>query len=228
MSSETTATDVSQKNPEYSFAIDRNILTAMQLFQSPDKNRYILNSVWFEIAKGLNSTMSLTLVGTDGRRLAVYEAEIRPDAMISEEMPSVDQFAVDITGVTKLPKTKDPAMPPCIVTVRSRFVEFKCGKYTYRSGKVDGVYPNWRAVVPADSPTETKEIGLNSELLQSFGKAAKILARQTHLRLALHGTASVVGITFPKEPAFTGYLMPMITDEERAERDSAKATEAAA
>lgn len=203
--------------PLYSFGIPRNVLLAIQIFQSTDETRAVLNAAKFEISRSVGPGHGLILVATDGRRLGVYDTEILPDSLLTGELPATDEFLIDLTGAKKLPKIKGDGRLVS-VAVFERHVEISAGKYTYRTAKIEDKFPTWRQVLPTGELANTKEIAFNSKLLGAFGKAATMLTENETLQLGLRGKASAIVIQFPTDPEFTGVLMPVqLEKEEKAD-----------
>lgn len=104
---------------------------------SLDETRFVLNGVFFSF-KG----DKLTLVATDGRRLALAE--------INElEIPKSQEreFIVRTKAVTELMRTlKDDG--DATIRLAQNLVEFECGPTTIISKLVDGNYPNYLQVIP--------------------------------------------------------------------------------
>jgi DNA polymerase III subunit beta len=129
---------------------------------STDESRYVLNGIFFSLKEG-----KMTLVSTDGRRLALVDEEVE----ISEK--SVGEFIVPAKAVNELNR----------LLLDKGEVEIKFGEnqasFSLRDEKgdyallitklIEGNYPNYRQVIPA----ETKErISLvREELMQALRRA---------------------------------------------------------
>lgn len=212
----------------YSFTVSRAVLTAIHLFQSPDETRRALFATKFEISAALSGRTNLVLVGTDGRRLGVYEAEIFEDSLLSGELPKSAEFSIDLTGVRKLPKVRGVDGSLVSVAVFEKHVEISCGKYTYRAPMNEEKFPNWRQVLPVGDVEPTKAIAINWKFLTSFGAAAKLLTdgRSDTLKLGFRGAESAVEVRVPSDRGFTGILMPVRIDEDKPSDSEIKKDEA--
>lgn len=121
---------------------------------SLDETRYVLNGIFFAF-KG----DKLTLVATDGRRLALAEVndlEIPP----SQER----EFIVRTKAITELMRAlKDEG--DVVVRLAQNMVQFECGSTTLISKLVEGNYPNYVQVIPTkvnERVTVEREALLNS------------------------------------------------------------------
>ena len=104
---------------------------------SLDETRYVLNGIFFAF-KG----DKLTLVATDGRRLALAEVN-------DLEIPTSQEreFIVRTKAITELMRAlKDDG--DVIVRLAQNMVQFECGATTLISKLVEGNYPNYVQVIP--------------------------------------------------------------------------------
>ena len=196
----------------YSFQLARGLLKALSLFQSED--RPALACAQFEIrANGMRH--ELTIVTTDGRRLASYQTEISQDTLWGE-LPAHEEILVDLEGCRKLPKVDGPTGDQITVEVYPKHVEFcaETMRYTARRLEQDDgsiKFPAWRAVIPAREPESTTQVAVNFDLLADFGKAAKwIGARETPLiALRSFGEDAPIAVMLPTHREFFGIIMPI-------------------
>ncbi len=144
-----------------------SMLRKVSYAQSTDENRYILNGVFFEFSAG-----KLTLVATDGRRLAKCEQKLEgSDKTLALILP-----ARTITELSRLLKSGGKVH----VSNNERQVGFTIDIPTNDEGLVDriqlvskvveGNYPNYRQVIPKDAGSKVR---LEREkLLESVQRAA--------------------------------------------------------
>jgi DNA polymerase-3 subunit beta len=144
-----------------------SMLRKVSYAQSTDENRYILNGVFFEFSAG-----KLTLVATDGRRLAKCEQKLEG----SEKTLALILPARTITELSRLLKSGGKVH----VSNNERQVGFTIDIPTNDEGLVDriqlvskvveGNYPNYRQVIPKDVGSKVR---LEREkLLESVQRAA--------------------------------------------------------
>ena len=144
-----------------------SMLRKVSYAQSTDENRYILNGVFFEFSAG-----KLTLVATDGRRLAKCEQKLEgSDKTLALILP-----ARTITELSRLLKSGGKVH----VSNNERQVGFTIDIPTNDEGLVDriqlvskvveGNYPNYRQVIPKEAGSKVR---LEREkLLESVQRAA--------------------------------------------------------
>ena len=120
---------------------------------STDETRYVLNGVLFSFKEN-----KLTLVATDGRRLAMVEIEL--------EFPRSHEadFIVPTKAVTELQRLlgDDGEIK---VSMGSGQIAFDLNKTLLVSKLIEGNYPNYRQVIPAEAKERIKlerETFLNS------------------------------------------------------------------
>lgn len=142
--------------PEFpSFALERsvelpaNILSEMVgrvwRVTSTDKNRPVLNGVYMTVE---NNT--IRLVATDSYRLAVCDTQVETsslDGSFELNVPS-EAFndAIQITG----------GQGTILVGSTDTQVVFVAGNTTYVSRRIEGMYPNYKALLPATCATTVK------------------------------------------------------------------------
>ncbi len=133
-----------------------NMLRSVSYAQSTDENRYILNSVFFNFAEG-----KLTLVATDGRRLALIWREMP----ISQE----DEGSIILPAKTVAELSKLLAQGQKVkISFSERQVAFDievnedsaenglAGSIYLVSKIVEGNYPNYKQVIPKEAEQRIK------------------------------------------------------------------------
>jgi len=130
------------------------MLKSVAYAQSNDENRYILNGVYFTFAEG-----RLTLVATDGRRLALtaMDVEVSEDNAGSLILPA--KTVAELTRLLGKGETVKAAF-------NDRQVAFEIGIDDDSSGLTDhlylvskvveGNYPNYRQVIPRETEHRVK------------------------------------------------------------------------
>lgn len=115
----------------------RDMLRSTSYAASRDESRYILNGVLLSFKAG-----KIAVVATDGRRMALYEQEI--------------EFPKDAEGEMVLPfKTVDElgktlgSEGPLKIQATANQVAFEFDNMLVVSKLVEGTYPNFRQVIPA-------------------------------------------------------------------------------
>ncbi len=158
----------------------RDMLRKTAYAVSNDETRYVLNGVFM----GLKGD-KLTVVATDGRRLALIEHDI--------EIPkgSEAELILPTKAVTELERllADKGEVKLCI---GENQILFETDGTTLATKLVEGTYPNFRQVIP----TETKErISLERELLLSALHRASILASEKSQSVKLNFAKNTLTIT---------------------------------
>ncbi len=104
-----------------------------------DESRYVLTGILF-ISKG----GSLRLVATDGRRLALIDREVMTDSKGNHEV------IVPLKAISELHRLLGEA-PTARISWKENQVAFDLGNTQVVSRLIDGRFPNYEQVIPAES-----------------------------------------------------------------------------
>ncbi|MGA7215209.1 MAG: DNA polymerase III subunit beta, partial [Terrimicrobiaceae bacterium] len=120
---------------------------------SVDETRYVLNGILFSFKEN-----KLTLVATDGRRLALFDSDLEFPASHERD------FIVPTKAVTELQRLlgEDGEMQ---ISIGENLVSFELNGSQLVSKLVEGNYPNYRQVIPGEAKervTIEREALLNS------------------------------------------------------------------
>lgn len=147
---------------------------------SLDETRYVLNGILFSFKDA-----KLTLVATDGRRLALWETEI--------EFPQSQErdLIVPTKAITELQRLlKDDG--EITLSVGENLVSFELSRTILVSKLVEGTYPNYRQVIP----TETKErVALEREPFLNSVHRVSLLSSDKTSSIRLNFTKNNLDIT---------------------------------
>ena len=165
---------------EKSFALEQselvNMLTCVAYAQSADETRYILNGVYFNFRDG-----KLSLVATDGRRLALISKELEfPAGSAGSIILPAKTVAELLRLLTKGAKVK--------VSFNERRASFQIATDKDTSGLVDNIYlfskvvegnyPNYQQVIPKETHQRIK---IERELfLQCVHRAALVCSEKAN------------------------------------------------
>jgi len=158
----------------------RDMLRKTAYAVSNDETRYVLNGVFM----GLKGD-KLTVVATDGRRLALIEHDI--------EIPkgSEAELILPTKAVSELERLLADK-GDVKLSIGENQILFELDSTTLASKLIEGTYPNFRQVIP----TETKErIALERELLLSALHRASILASEKSQSVKLNFAKNMLTIT---------------------------------
>jgi len=149
-------------------------------FSSTDETRWVLNSVFVEGGKG---EKPVTMVATDGRRLACFNS-----------------MALPLKKSIVVPRSKFLSWPklPGDVEIGIRedndltWLGVKAGSFTYAVKCVSGTYPNYRQVIPAE-PGENvitladSDVDLLKQVLPTFPGGEDLTVVGNNGKVTLYG-----------------------------------------
>jgi DNA polymerase-3 subunit beta len=148
-----------------SYTIEQNVFREMlnmsQYAASSDETRQVLNGVYLNFSDG-----KLTMVATDGRRLALVEHEVEFPADAGAEM------ILPTKAVNELHHTlgDDGDLK---IYAKEKQALFEFGNVSVSSKLIDGKYPNYRQVIPAQCETR---VTIERESLLTALKRVSLLA----------------------------------------------------
>lgn len=130
---------------------------------STDETRYVLNGIFFSFRDE-----KLTMVATDGRRLALVDLEV--------EFPRSDEIDIIVPTkcVTELTRlgTADTDVK---MSVTENQVSFEVGGTLLVSKLIEGNYPNYKQVIPAEAK---ERVVLERELFHTAVRRVSLLASE--------------------------------------------------
>lgn len=139
----------------------KQMLALTSFSVSLDESRYILNGVLFKIKNNL-----LTIVATDGRRLAMIEQKL-PD-VINKDI----QIIIPIKAIHELSRNlEEEGELSCIIDTNQ--VLFELGKISVISRLIEGDFPDYQQVIPAVS---ANKLAIDRQLLLAAIKRAALLS----------------------------------------------------
>ena len=144
----------------------KKMLSCTSYAASSDESRYILNGVLLSFKGG-----KLTVVATDGRRMALYENEVE---FLKE---AEGEFVLPTKAVNELLKTlKDEGQVKIQITDNQAAFEFD--NMVIVSKLLEGTYPNFRQVIPSHCE---ERIALEREtLLTAIRRMALLVSDKTN------------------------------------------------
>ncbi len=138
---------------------------------SMDETRYVLNGILFSFKDN-----KLTLVATDGRRLALYESEL--------ELPRSQEreFIVPTKTIIELQRLLN-GDGEVRISVTQNIVAFHLDNILLISKLVEGNYPNYRQVIPGEA---REKIKLEREMLLNIVRRVSLLSVDKSSSVKLH------------------------------------------
>lgn len=180
---------------QYSFTLEQaelvQMLRSVSYAQSSDENRYMLNGVYFSIVG-----KKLTLVATDGKRLALNEKtlDIKGDGEKSMILP-----AKTVAELERL-SAKDSSIK---VSFNERQASFEIvlnetetekgllGSIYLVSKVVEGQYPNYKQVIPGQMD---HKVSIDRDLLQECITRAALVTSEKNNTVALKFSENLLEI----------------------------------
>ncbi len=150
------------------------VLDSAQLLETIDKTiyaagetdtRYVLNGLLFHLKPG----GGLTVVGTDGHRLALFESTINHGH--SEEKKMI----ISRKSVAELRRFLNEEGKPVDVAIGANHILFKTGDIQFLTRLIEGTYPNYEQVIPASNK---KLLIVDRNLLTKSLKRVSIMSRE--------------------------------------------------
>ena len=161
-------------------AVLRDMLKKTAYAASSDETRYVLNGVYMSFKAD-----KLTVVATDGRRLALIEREIEVPKGAESELILPSKAVGELQRL--LADTGDASL-----SVGENQIIFTLGDTILVSKLIEGTYPNFRQVIP----TEAKErVQLERETLLAALHRASILASEKSQSVKLNFSKNTLTIT---------------------------------
>jgi len=169
---------------KYCYNIDQGVFREMLrksvYAASQDETRIILNGVLLSFKEG-----KLTTVATDGRRLALVEQEVEfpPEAESEVVLPTkaVSELLRILVGEGDLK-----------IYIQNNQIIFELPKAIMSSKVIDGVYPNYRQVIPSGCD---ERVIVERELLLSAIKRVALITSETSDTTRLTFSANQLTIT---------------------------------
>jgi DNA polymerase-3 subunit beta len=157
----------------------REMLQKTSYAASTDETRYILNGVLMSFAED-----KLTMVATDGRRLALIDQEV--------EYPkdAEGDLVLPTKTVHELIRTLEDEGALKIRAVKNQ-IAFDFGEMLVISKLIDGTYPNYRQVIPSGSDVR---IAIEREGLLAAVRRAALLTTDQSNSVKLHFSKNTLEI----------------------------------
>ncbi len=160
---------IDQKNKGVSIKISSKALFKLidktRFAISNEETRYFLNGLYFNIFEENNKT-NLTLVGTDGHRLAKFSYEI------DQKIDQVTGVIIPKKTINELSKLLSDLDEDIEIIVSSNKIIFFIRNLVFVSKLIDGTFPDYKRVIPKDN-TNIVEINRHS-LLSAVDRVSTI------------------------------------------------------
>ncbi len=150
---------------------------------SLDETRYVLNGILFSFRDG-----RLTLVATDGRRLALCDAEL---GEIKYPEGHERDFIVPTKAISELQRLLVEEKEVRL-HVGDNLVAFDLGTTVLATKLVDGTYPNYRQVIPGEAK---ERVSIEREPLLQSVRRVSLLSNDKSGSVRLNFTKSNLDVT---------------------------------
>lgn len=156
-------------------SVDAAVMSDMitkTIFASGDNDtRYVLNGVYMSLTPS-DGVIKVEMVGTDGHRLAVLQSSIEDP---SGQLRAQESAIIPKKSANELKKLLDEEEGPLEMALSKNHVVFKVGKLYMVSRLIEGSYPNYNQVIPADND---KPAFMDRSLLISSLRRISLLSRE--------------------------------------------------
>jgi DNA polymerase-3 subunit beta len=174
--------------------INIRLLKAVAIAASTEQTRYYLNGVNLQIANG-----EATMIATNGHMMLGARHATDGDACT----------CIIPSALIKSLKLDRKAGDMAEFTFDGKDIVIRYAGSTYGSGAIDGVFPDWRRVVPRE-PASGDAAQFNVEYLAAFAAAARVMG--TKEITVSHNGLNPALVTWHDGDTF-GVLMPLRTKD---------------
>lgn len=203
------------------FGADRWIVTKAKYlrmlapFVSKEETRYYLHGIHVEPAK-----QGIILVATDGHRMGIIHdvdgsakspficAVSKGALAYKAREDALAVFSGQMLGIVPAQYARAVKGPKTAISY---------AEYIETLGPVDGTYPEWRKVVPAEIKHRLRPLSFNARYVADFAKVIEAAGKKTDFGAGFNfyqtgGPTDPVVARTPAVPEFVGLLMPMRVD----------------
>tara|TARA_B100001029_G_C15035575_1_gene439901 strand:- start:548 stop:1663 length:1116 start_codon:yes stop_codon:yes gene_type:complete len=135
---------------------------------SNEETRYFLNGLYFNITNESNKKI-VTLVGTDGHRLAKFSHEIE------EDIDQISGVIIPKKTIYELSKLVSEIDQDVGISISANKIVFSIGEIIFISKLIDGSFPDYNRVIPKDNSNTLK---INRESLLSAVDRVSTIANE--------------------------------------------------
>ena len=132
---------------------------------SNEETRYFLNGLYFNVTNENNKNI-VTLVGTDGHRLAKFSH------YIDENIDQVSGVIIPKKTIYELSKLLSENEIDVLISISSNKIVFNIGEIIFISKLIDGSFPDYKRVIPKDNSNILKI--KREELLSAVDRVSTI------------------------------------------------------
>ncbi|MDC3023711.1 DNA polymerase III subunit beta [Pelagibacteraceae bacterium] len=163
---------IDQENSGISIKLNSKILFKLidktKFAISNEETRYFLNGLYFNVSNETNKNI-VTLVGTDGHRLAKFSHEI------DEDIDQISGVIIPKKTIYELSKLLSEIDKNISISISSNKIIFFIEDITFISKLIDGSFPDYKRVIPKDN---TNVLKINREILLSAVDRVSTIANE--------------------------------------------------
>ncbi len=163
---------IDQENPGTDIRINSKVLYKLidktKFAISNEETRYFLNGLYFNISKE-NKSNIVTLVGTDGHRLAKFSHDIEG------EIDQISGVIIPKKTIYELSKLLSDTDQSIDISISASKISFTIGNIKFISKLIDGSFPDYKRVIPKDNKNILK---INREDLLSAVDRVSTIANE--------------------------------------------------
>lgn len=190
--------------PAISLTVNRDHLRAAVHTCAVGDIRFYLNGVLIEAYP-----QSVFVVSTDGHRMSIFKSETANPSVPAEGV----KFIIPLALVKSVKSFKTLSDITVIFDPETLAVTIQDVDGAQSAKAIDGLFPDWRRVVPATVSGEAAQF--NPDYVSDLAKIAKSLGAKPQLVHIFHGGLASSAVTIGGRPEFLGVLMPLRTKPEQ-------------
>ena len=145
-----------------------NLINKTKFAISNEETRYFLNGLYFNVINEGNSNI-LTLVGTDGHRLAKFSHNI------DTNIDKISGVIIPKKTIYELSKLLSEGDEDIEISISSNKIVFIIGNVIFISKLIDGSFPDYKRVIPNDNNNVLK---INRDILLSAVDRVSTIANE--------------------------------------------------
>jgi DNA polymerase-3 subunit beta len=165
----------------------KRLLSQTHFCMAQQDMRYFLNGLLFEVGPN-----RLRVVGTDGHRMAVS------DAVLESPTSAPRQVIVPRKGVHEISRLLEDVDSAVEISLNQNHLQVRSGSFTFTSKLIDGKYPDYAKVIPAN---QDKIVRVGRDAVREALSRAAILSNEKYrgVRLVLDDKSLKISAHNPEQ-----------------------------
>lgn len=189
---------------DFTFNLNADYVWKCALTASTEQTRYYLNGICIDPAPcGLGAF----LVATDGHRMSIFRDR---EAMRPAYGPAIILFDKTFLAHCKKVTRKRADRVPLYVTETDSGWMAHCEGFTMPAKILDGTFPDWRRVIPADAKSPMGNVGmLDGKYLETFCTMGPMGSRTARVQILPTADDRDPMCVRTDNPNYMGVIMPI-------------------